>query len=129
MLLKGVQAHFRKNKNVAVDCGHDPWKGMLYGKNLIVWHHGDIPKSRLKNIPQTEFREEWGKAEYVEMHTGHLHHEQTYTEGGVVVRHLPAIAAPTEWERGKGYLGSMRSTVCYAWDKQPKWNECWTIRV
>lgn len=129
MLIKALEGRFIQDEMVTFDCGHDPWKGHMHGKNLIVWQHGDIAKARLKTLPQTEFREEWGEAEWVELHAGHLHHEQVYEDGGVTIRHLPAVSGQSRWEKRNGYTGSRRGTVCYVWDKDSVYLESWTIRL
>lgn len=128
-LIKGLEGYYRNDENVTFDCGHDPWKGCEYGENLIVWQHGDIPKKRLKAIPQTEFREAWGRVQWVELHTFHLHHEEAYEDSGVIVRHLPAVAGQSTWERRNGFNGAKRGTICYVWDKEAKWLDTWAIRL
>lgn len=128
MLLKAVECYYREDENVNVDCGHHPRKAVLWGENLIVWAHGEVAKTRISDLPQVEFREAFGKAGCVELHAGHLHSQQAFEKGGVIVRYLPAIASPTEWEIKEGFVGSLRGTMCYLWDKKPGYVANYQIR-
>jgi hypothetical protein len=87
-----------------------PYYATLVGDVFIGFHHGHMKGAQnIKNAEQLvaifadEFREEWGKATRVYIHTGHLHtHVETQPRGANVIQH-PTLATRGSWEMRHGW--------------------------
>jgi hypothetical protein len=75
-LRKHHKIMFEKNKRVTVDDTVFPYYGMLWGTNLLGFHHGH--KKSNKAVAEyfassPNFRKMWGQADRTYIKTGHLH--------------------------------------------------------
>jgi len=115
---KALELNFKSDENVKIDVDHSPRKFRMFGNSLVGWIHGDVNKGRmLSNFLQIEAREFWGKAKYAEIHSGHIHHQQTVETGGLVWRSLPTISEPDEWHDENLFIGNQRAVVSFMWTK------------
>ena len=113
---KALELYFKKYKDVKVDTGHSQRKFRLFGNSLVGWIHGDVNKNRmLSNFLQIEARELWGKAKYAEIHSGHIHHQQTVETGGLIWRSLPTISEPDEWHDENLFVGNQGAICSFLW--------------
>lgn len=99
-------------------------KYYAYGKNLIGFTHGD--KGKEADLPLQMAREVpdlWAKAEYREIHRGHLH---KYSEtkwrasesyAGITVRTLNTLTAHDKWHTDEGYM-DRRGMQGFLFDKE-----------
>ena len=113
-----IEAWYKDSTIVEVDNSLDSRKYYVYGKNLLMFTHGD--KEKPANMPLLMATEEpilFAKCKYREVHCGHQHREivNTYT-GGIKVRFLPSICANDTWHKTMGY-GAMREAQAYIWNK------------
>lgn len=123
-----LMAWFREDKQVTVHEDVTPRKYILFGNSLTGFCHGDTEgreskskekASRLASLMPIEARELWGKARFYEMHTGHLHSEQTTNEiNGVIVRRISSPTASDTWHVNSGYVGSTRKATTFIYDKE-----------
>ncbi len=116
-LAKSIEFYFKNNKNLSFDNGHEDRKYRIFGNTVVGWGHGDMGYKNMKNILQTEAREEYGKTSFAEMHVGHIHHELVKDEGSVIVRFLSSITSPDSWHKKEGYIGAKQGTMSFVWGK------------
>ena len=113
-----IESWYRDSTIVSVDNSYESRKYYTYGKNLIMFTHGD--KEKPANMPILMATEQpilFAKCKYREIHCGHQHREivNTYT-GGIKVRFLPSICPNDTWHKVMGY-GAMREAQAYIWNK------------
>lgn len=119
-----LSALYKNQKSIKIDNSPKMRKYYRYGKNLIGLTHGYHEKLKeLKNLMALEVPEEWAKTNYREWHTGDKHHKEDWVhkthEGnnGVVVRILRSLTTPDAWHYQKGYVGVLRASESFLWDK------------
>jgi hypothetical protein len=107
---------YRNDPNVSVDNSTMPRKYYKYGKNMIMFTHGDNEKpGDMPLIMATEQPEMFASTEFREAHCGHYHKEQVNEYRGVKVRFLPSICALDEWHKKMGYQ-SLRTAQAFIWN-------------
>lgn len=116
---------YKNTKRVAIDNSPKARKYVLYGTNLIGLTHGYHEKIReLKDIMALEVPELWAKSTVREVHTGDKHHKEDFVHKthefgtGVVVRILRSLTTADAWHYNKGYIGALRASEAFMWDKQ-----------
>lgn len=130
MLIKGVEAPFKKDPNITFDCGPDPMKHRMIGCTLVGFMHGDMPRKNRIGWIQVQARKLPHVVPFVEVHHGHDHTQKTgeyiQTEDceGVVARGLPKISNSSHWEHQQGYV-STESMMCFVWSETLGIREMW----
>lgn len=119
-----LNAWYRNDKNVEVNCSADPYKFHHYGVNLIGYEHGhSVQQVRLAALMANECRlNGWSEARYCEWHIGDQHRKGSskpamLEEQGVSVEYLPGLTPPNEWHRLKSYNWQKRAGMAFVWDK------------
>lgn len=102
-LFDSLEEIWKDNKHITFDTSEVRRKAFLYGNQLVGIYHGDMPKKQMYDWLARDFRKLWGKAIYVEQHSGHLHHEAVETKGAIVSRTLTTIKDTDDYEYGLGY--------------------------
>lgn len=113
-----LELYFSKHTDVEVDNAPSPRKYHVYGNTLIGYAHGD--KGKLKDFPllmTVEAREQYGATLFHEIHCGHTHQTSTTEYHGIRVRILPALCPPDKWHAEMGFVGNLRSSEAFHWDK------------
>ena len=114
-----LELYFSKYPDVEVDNSPSSRKYHAYGNTLIGYTHGDKGKlSDLAVLMTVEAREQYGATKFHEWHTGHTHHTQTNEVHGIRIRVLPALCPPDKWHSESGFVGNLRSSEAYLWDKE-----------
>lgn len=114
-----LQLYFSKYDDVEVDNRPSPRKYHVYGATLIGYSHGDKGKrTDLPLLMATEARELFGMTKFHEWHTGHTHQTRTEEKHGIRVRILPALCPPDAWHSENGFVGNLRSSEAFVWDKK-----------
>lgn len=90
-------------------------KVVVFGKNIIGYTHGDMPKQKIKQWIYTEAKEWVSQSDNIEIHAGHYHCENTIEDNGLIVRYLPTLCDKSSWEDKQGYY-SKRKVECFVWD-------------
>lgn len=106
-----------ENDHISFDVGEKKRKAFLYGNQLVGMYHGDMPKRQQFDWLARDFREMWGKAKFVEQHSGHLHHESVETKGAITSRTLNTIKKTDEYEVSMGYKNVKRVIQTFIYDK------------
>jgi hypothetical protein len=99
-------------------------KYIVYGTNLIGMTHGYHENIKeLKDIMAFEVPELWAKSKFKEWHTGDKHHKEDFVhktheeKTGVVIRILRSLTTTDTWHYNKGYIGALRASEAFLWDK------------
>ena len=114
-ILRTLQAIYGNNKRFIFDINQRSRKFVVIGKNLIGYTHGQMDKKRINQWLYVDAKPYISNVDRIEMHVGHLHHEVTSDENGVVLRYLPTIAGKSQWEYNNGY-NSYRNLLTFTWD-------------
>jgi len=116
-LAKYIDAWFRNDNMVDVDFKPLARKYYLYGKTLLCFAH-DGKVNNLPTLIADEARQEWAKADSVEVFLQHLHSEQVLIENNNIrIQRLPTISAKSKWTSDKGY-NSKRQCKSFIFDKE-----------
>ena len=110
-----------------------PYYATMVGDSFIGFHHGhcrtgqNVKKAEdLMAIFADEFREMWGKAKTVEIHTGHIHtHLVIEVRGGKVHTH-PTLAGRDAWAARRGW-GSIRRAISRVYHE--KWGATGGVEI
>lgn len=91
-----------------------PYYATMIGDVFVGFHHGHLKGAgNIKSAEQLvaifadEFREMWGQAKKVYIHTGHFHFSNESDVRGARVTQHPTLATRSSWEARRGW-GSMR---------------------
>ena len=96
-------------------------KVVTYGKNVIMFTHGDSKKATphtLAHLFPIAFPAEFGNATVREIHAGHLHHESEADIYGVMVRRLSTGGKVDEWSDREDFIGTHRRFMLFEWAKE-----------
>ena len=125
-LARCLDRHYRKDKHVEVDYGPNNRKARLWGQTLVGWSH-EIPPAKaaayVNELAQI-FKEEWSKAEYVEIHYGHKHKKAetktlpVTTHGGVLLRQLTALSPIDYWHYDNMFTDAVPGGESFVWHKE-----------
>lgn len=94
-------------------------KVVAYGKNAIMFTHGDSKQATPKNLAQIfpiSFASEFANADVREVHAGHLHREAESDIYGVMVRRLSTGGQSDEWADKEDFIGAHKRFMLFEWD-------------
>jgi len=103
---------------VNVDDRMQQRKAYVYGDNFIGITHGDKARKDLHNIFPIEFPVEWSGAKNREIHTGHLHVEETKDVFGMAVRTLATRNRTDKWHRDNGFVGAHKRFMLFEYSEK-----------
>ena len=129
MLARSVANAFRNDGNVTFDVTPNPIKHRLFGKNLVLFHHGNLPKANIDDLIYKHAREDFGKSKYSEIHLGHLHTEIARTKVGTTIRNVTAITGSSYWENSMGYKAPIKAVTTFVWDDERGLRDIWYSNV
>lgn len=93
-----LQAWFRNNNKVTINCSPSPRKYERFGNTLVGFCHGDsIKLNDLPLVMMRENQETISQYKWLEYITGHLHQERQVEIKGIKVRVSPALCPPDAW--------------------------------
>lgn len=113
-----LECYYHNTKDVTIRNEPTPRKYVSYGRNLILYCHGD--KGKRLDYPllmATEQPELFGKALYREIHTGHTHELKIVERMGVRVRVSPALTAADAWHNENHFVGNLRQAEALVWSR------------
>jgi hypothetical protein len=113
-----LECVFAKYKDVEIDNSPLSYKCHQFGKVMLMFAHGD--KGKHEDYPllmATEHAKMFGETAFREVHTGHTHQLKTTEKHGIRVRILPALCSPDAWHAQNGYVGNLRSSEAFIWNK------------
>ena len=111
-----LEAHFRNESRVVVDCDPALYWWYVFGKVMLGSTHGHTVKiDKMPGIMAHRRAEDWGRTQFRYVHGFHLHHSaKTATEGEGVITEIHQSPAPQDaWHYGSGFLSgrSMKAIV------------------
>ena len=112
-----LEAYYRNNDNISVDCSPKTRKYCRFGTNLIGLTHGSEEKDRIYGLMQVEAAQDWGQTTTHEWLIGHLHTEGTSEKMGVIVRRIPSLTGTDAWHAKMGYTMSAKRSCAFIYHK------------
>lgn len=103
-----------KNPDIIFDTRPNPQKAIQFDNVLVGLTHGDMPKYNKGVWLINDYRREFGKSDFVEEHSGHIHEEEAKKYNGIMVRSVLAQCGNSYWEHQQGYR-SKRGIMCFVW--------------
>ena len=94
---------YSRNSRMTFDVDLKQRKATMLGLNFIGGSHGDKGKKNYPMLFATEFAEMWAEATNREYYTGHLHHELTKDDGGILHRQMPTMKEADTWHTENGF--------------------------
>lgn len=94
-------------------------KVFTYGKNSVMFTHGDSKQATANNLSHifaVSYPEEFAQATTREVHSGHLHHEKEGDIFGAMIRRLSSGAAVDDWSNREDFIGAHRRFMIFEWD-------------
>jgi len=90
-----------------------------WGKCAIAFTHGYGNLKRLiKSIP-IEFREQWARCPYFELHLGHLHKEMVVDDdSGMITRRVGSPTGTDQYHYEERYIGATQKYQTFIWHKE-----------
>lgn len=118
MLGELLYIKYQYDKNVNVNNSAMERKYYVFGKNLIMYTHGDQEKiANLPLIMATEMPKQWADCHSRYIKLGHFHQESLKEYCGVKVEVLPSLSATDAWHKRKGYVNNTRGVASSIYDK------------
>ena len=112
-----LEVQFGNCPDVVIDNSPRYRKYLKFGKNMIMWTHGD--KGKLDDYPllmATEEPQMWGETVFREAHTGDKHQRRLIELHGVAVRILPTLCATDDWHSMMGFTSNLRCSENFIWN-------------
>lgn len=93
----------------------DVFIGYRMGRTFVMTHHSDKAKpNRLAQVMATDFRRDWGEADYCYIDIGHIHHNMVSKEHpGVQIESFNILAPKDKWAHEGGYRARQSITMIY----------------
>lgn len=105
-------AWFQGNERVTVDDSPSYFWWWRWGAVLLGATHGDLAKmAQLPLVMAASRPEDWGKAKFRHMLTGHIHHKSSIETGGVIVESFQSTAARDAWHEASGFRSGRSMTA------------------
>lgn len=119
-----LAAYWRNEPRISVIHHARPRKPMIWGRNLLVWAHGDKVKPKdWAGVIAAEFAEDWGATRYRYLHLGHIHHAKSFApvmvdeQAGLTVEYLRSLCPLDAWHAESGYVGSLHGCDSFLYSK------------
>lgn len=113
-----LQAWFRNDDNVQIINNQKSRYYERYGVVLLGFSHSYYEKeNNLYHLMSNECPEEWSETTYREFHLAHYHSEKVKDVGGVIYRWLPTVCGTDDYHYDKGYVGSVKRSYSFLYDK------------
>ena len=118
-LITWLKAYYKGMSDVKFDTSPRYRKYARYGKNALMFNHGDaIKPPKLANIFPIEFKGEWSNCDNYYIFTGDKHHEITMDFNGIMFFQLPALSkSKSFWDDKQGHTCSKSELVAFLIDE------------
>lgn len=107
-----LYSFYEDEPRIKVDTNPDPYYCVTFGKVCCFYHHSH--KKSIKNIDSVfvgKFKKEFGNADYIYGHTGHLHHELKLETNLMLLEQHRTLASKDAYASRGGYLSKRDSKV------------------
>lgn len=113
-----LHAWFNNNENVKIITNQKTRYYVRYGVSLIGFSHSYYEKKpTLTHLMSVECPEDWAETSYREFHLAHYHSEKVEEVGGVIYRWLPSVCGTDNYHYESGYLGAVKRSYSFLYDK------------
>lgn len=118
-----MKARFHGDSQVIVDNSYSPRKWHQFGAGMVGYSHGDHPMKNLFSAASLDRPQMFAATKHRAIHTGHLHKNKVTEivmkdeEGGVEIEICPSLSPMDMWHYKNLYIGSMRRSKAFVWDK------------
>lgn len=118
-LITWLKAYYGDDNEIKFDTSPRYRKYARYGKNAIMFNHGDaIKPPKLANMFPIEFKNEWSNCDNYYIFTGDKHHEITMDFHGIMFFQLPALSkSKSFWDDKQGHTCSKAELVAFLIDE------------
>lgn len=118
-LITWLKAYYHGALEIKFDTSPRYRKYVRYGKNAIMFNHGDaIKPPKLANMFPIEFKDEWSNCDNYYIFTGDKHHEITMDFHGIMFFQLPALSkAKSFWDDKQGHTCTKAELVAFLIDE------------
>ncbi len=113
MLADAVHCYFHNNKNITFNVDNNHRKYTKYGKNMLMFSHGDGCKiDQIPYLSAHESSQIWYETKYRYGYLHHIHHKDyfKFRSGkdyiGMTVEYLRSPSGTDRWHADKGYTGA-----------------------
>ena len=113
MLADAVHCYFHNNKNITFNVDNNHRKYTRYGKNMLMFSHGDGCKiDQIPYLSAHESSQIWYETKYRYGYLHHIHHKDyfKFRSGkdyiGMTVEYLRSPSGTDRWHADNGYTGS-----------------------
>lgn len=114
-----LECYYHNTPDVAIMNEPASRKYVRYGRNLILFTHGDKGKRVDYPLLMATERPEWfGQSKYREIHIGHTHELRIQERMGVRVRISPALCAADAWHSEMHLVGNHRAAEAFVWSRE-----------
>lgn len=113
-----LQAFFRNDDRVQINNKPTARKYVQFGKNLILFTHGNQEKQVDLPLLMATENENFSKCKFRTAHLGHLHQHQVKENFGVSVKILPSLCPADAWHSEKGYIKNKRAAMGFLYDSK-----------
>lgn len=119
-LINWLKAFFKENQKVTFDTSYRYRKYIRYGKNALMFNHGDaIKPPKLANMFPIEFKNEWSNCDNYYIFTGDKHHEITMDFTGIKFYQLPALSnSKSLWDDKQGHTCTRAELTAFVVDEK-----------
>lgn len=107
-----LSAFYEDEPRLKIDTNPDPYYCIVWGKNCLFYHHGH--KRNLNNIDTvfvSKFKKEFGLADFIYGHIGHLHNQQMKETNLMVVEQHRTLASKDAYASRGGWASGRDSKV------------------
>jgi len=103
-LMEAMKIYYESEPRVFVDNTPKQMHSFVFGKNLVVTHHGhSIKMNELASVIACDYAKEWGEALHRYCYTGHLHHDHKKEFRGITVEQMRVLAPKDAYAQHHGY--------------------------
>jgi len=103
-IMQTINAYYRNDNNVNVDCSPLPRKYYKFGSTLLALSH-DIKVKDALQIITSEAKDLWSGCEHIILLLAHLHQSMVYEKQGYLeIMRLPCSSGFSRWSNDKGYI-------------------------
>ena len=110
-----VYALFKMYPQIEFDLSEKTRKAHAYKDVLLIYAHGDLPKSveKMHDAILSEFRKEMLAATTVEVQLGHLHHRWSREKAGTIFRGFSSPKEDDKYHYDNGFIGAKKLMQLY----------------
>jgi hypothetical protein len=110
MLGQVLEALYSNDERVSFDTRPQDRRYLVFGDNLLGFHHGDRMKPEKLYRLMSQEADGWSDSIHREWIVGHIHHDrfERVDHQGMYIRTVPSISPPDAWHSEEAWIGATR---------------------